>query len=329
MHAAWSVIAFTVLSGAGLGACALLALTQIAHALTGRGDASPGGLVALGIALALVIVGMCASVLHLANPRNAWRSASRFATSWLSREAVFAMLFLACACAWFALRLVNAPVAGLVLAIAACVLAWTVIVCTAMIYASLKPIRAWHTWRVPLNFALLAHASGATLVAVVLALRGDDATVLASIGAVLVAGAALAKWDYRRYLGGDRDRTSLESALGVAQGVRPPHAPATVAARILDAGHSRGTFLTREFVIGASAAHLGIARAVMMIGAYLLPFLWLADLGWTDSAAGQRGLAPLGLVVLVLMLCGLCAERWLFFVEARHTVRLYHGERKV
>ena len=25
---------------------------------------------------------------------------------------------------------------------------------------------------------------------------------------------------------------------------------------------------------------------------------------------------------------GLMAERWLFFVEARHTVRLQHGERR-
>jgi DMSO reductase anchor subunit len=29
------------------------------------------------------------------------------------------------------------------------------------------------------------------------------------------------------------------------------------------------------------------------------------------------------------LLVGLIAERWLFFVEARHTVRLYHGERRV
>ena len=35
-------------------------------------------------------LGLLSSVLHLANPKNAWRSFSRFRTSWLSREAVFA-----------------------------------------------------------------------------------------------------------------------------------------------------------------------------------------------------------------------------------------------
>jgi sulfite dehydrogenase (quinone) subunit SoeC len=330
MHAALSVILFTVLSGAGLGAFVCVAAADIARALGARaGDvlASPAnGALALG----LVVVGLCASVLHLANPRNAWRSATRFRTSWLSREAVFALLFLVVAGAWLALRYggwaasVRPWVAALGIA-----LAWAVIVCTAMIYASLKPIRAWHTRRVPLNFLLLAHASGAVLLVALSGRAGGPAPQLAWIATALLAAAALAKWNYRRYLASDDRSVTLEAALGVARGVRPARAPATVAARILDVGHSRGTFLTREFGVTPTPARRAVALAAMAVGLYAGPLAWLvagtAGRARDASAAASPGVA---LVVCLAMFAGLLAERWLFFVEARHTVRLFHGERR-
>jgi DMSO reductase anchor subunit len=321
MHAALSVIVFTVLSGAGLGAFAIVAADDLCRAFTARVDPLLPWNIAGVVALLLVVAGLCASTLHLANPKNAWRSATRFRTSWLSREAVFAMLFIAFAAVYLVLRWSGF---GSVLRIAAAgltvLLAWTVIVCTAMIYASLKPIRAWHTWRVPLNFLLLAHASGAVLVLAVLRGRDVPASLMPALAAGLIVVAAWAKWDYRRYLAGGTGGVTLESALGVAQGVRPAGAPATVAARLLDVGHSRGTFLTREFGVTPTPHRLETAWWAMLLGVYAVPLAWLLS-GWHSHvlAAGICG----------VMLAGLLAERWLFFVEARHTVRLFHGDRRV
>jgi hypothetical protein len=143
---------------------------------------------------------------------------------------------------------------------------------------------------------------------------------LPALATALLIAAALAKWDYRRYLWGDKARVTLESALGVAHGVRPPGAPASVAARILDAGHSRGTFLTREFGVTPTPRRRAIALWMMALGVYVLPLAWLLS--------GIRAPA-LAASACIVMLAGLFAERWLFFVEARHTVRLYHGERRV
>jgi len=71
-----SVILFTVLSGAGLGALALTALAEISSQLRGAPAAWPAATTAaMAIALVLVIAGLGTSTLHLANPRNAWRSA--------------------------------------------------------------------------------------------------------------------------------------------------------------------------------------------------------------------------------------------------------------
>src|SRR5450759_1527075 len=93
MKPSLSIVFFTVSSGAGLGLLALLALGDLLeHAL-------PSDALMRGIALALTLVaaGLASSVLHLAKPSNAWRAFSRFRTSWLSREAVFAACLAAAA----------------------------------------------------------------------------------------------------------------------------------------------------------------------------------------------------------------------------------------
>jgi DMSO reductase anchor subunit len=77
MKPALSVILFSVLSGAGLDAIALTALAEISAHLRGHGRVA-GCDGRGGIALVLVIAGLSASTLHLANPRNAWRSLTRW-----------------------------------------------------------------------------------------------------------------------------------------------------------------------------------------------------------------------------------------------------------
>lgn len=320
MHAALSVLVFTVLSGAGLGALALVALADVASmagAFSLPGTSAQWTRAAM-LAFGLVVMGLCSSVLHLANPRNAWRSAARFRTSWLSREAVFALAFLAVATAYIAARQFGAPAAlRVVLALATPALAWTVLYCTAMIYASLKPIRAWHTPRVPLSFLLLGHASGALLIVAMLRAYREPVGALALAAAVLLLIAAAAKLEYYYFLAGDEGSVTLEQAIGVPQGVGPPGAPSIMAARLLDAGHSRGTFLTKEFV--NTSPRLLWMRAAFWIAGIAIPLLWLAA-----GLAEWRGAA----LAFAACLAGLLAERWLFFAQARHTVRLYHGDRR-
>ena len=323
MKPAFSVLFFTVLSGAGLGALALLALADLATAATGVAMRAPPLLMACAaaVALAMVVAGLCASTLHLANPKNAWRAWSRWRTSWLSREAVVSLAFMPLAAAYVACWWWNVmPALRLVVAAGVLVLAWATLYCTAMIYASLKPIRQWHTRRVPLNFALCGHASGALVVVAVLRGHGLAATPWAWAAWVLLAVAALGKLEYWRHIRGAAGATTLEQAIGVAQGVGPPRTPGAppsiMAARLFDAGHSGGTFLTREFVVSIAARQRRIALVIVWGFGFLLPMVWLAF----GLARWQGAL----LAVLACMI-GLLAERWLFFADARHTVRLYHG----
>jgi DMSO reductase anchor subunit len=321
MRPALSVVAFTVLSGAGLGALALVALVDLA-ALLGAAPVAPMVLArTAAVALVFTVAGLLSSTLHLGNPRNARLALSRWRTSWLSREGLVALAFLPVATLLVALLWFDgAHAVRAVAALATAALAWTTIYCTAMIYASLKPIRQWHTRHVPAAYLLLGHASGAVLLVGTLRAYGGAPTALVVLAGALLLAAAFVKLDYYASMAGDEKRLTIEDAIGVARGVAParPAAPGTVMrARLLDAGHSRGTFLTHEFGYTLARDARTALRVAFWAAGLALPALWLA--AGADDWAGS-------LAALAACLAGLGAERWLFFAEARHTVRLYHGD---
>ncbi len=324
MRPALSVVAFTVLSGAGLGALVLVAFADLAGRAGLGAPLAPAVLArTAAFALALTAAGFASSSLHLANPRNAWRSLARWRTSWLSREALCAIVFVPVAALYVAMLFDDAVAAARVpLALGVVALAWLTLYCTSMIYASLKPIRQWHTRHVPAAYLLLGHASGAVLFAAMLAAYGDVPPAWTLGAALLLVAAAFVKLDYYAFLASDAKQVTLEEAIGVPHGVapaprRPPPPGSVMRARLLDAGHSRGTFLTHEFGYALSPRARTLLRALFWLGGLVVPALWLA--------AGVREWAG-GVAALAACLAGLGAERWLFFAEARHTVRLYHGE---
>ncbi|HEY3180665.1 MAG TPA: DmsC/YnfH family molybdoenzyme membrane anchor subunit [Casimicrobiaceae bacterium] len=324
MKPALSVIFFTVASGAGLGMFALLGLLDVAGAIgilsTPSVPSSGMTRVAL-LAFALVVAGLCASTLHLANPRNAWRSFVRFRTSWLSREAVFSAAFVVVATIYVALLATNRfGLVRLPVAIAVVALAWIVLFCTAMIYASLKPIRQWHTRWTPALYIVLGHWSGAVLLRATL--TDANSAALTAIAAALGIAAIAVKWMYWQTIDGDTGSVTLEYAIGVDRGVRPPTdsgGASIMRARLFDTGHSHGTFLTDEFGFTLARRYRTLLRAVFWSAGIAIPLAWIvfaAPGWWSASLAGT------------LCMAGLIAERWLFFAEARHTVRLFHGDAK-
>ena len=81
MNPAFSVIFLTTLIGAAQGLFLALFGVQLA------GLASPEFLAAGGVvALALTVAGLVSSFFHLGRPERAWRTATMWRTSWLSRE---------------------------------------------------------------------------------------------------------------------------------------------------------------------------------------------------------------------------------------------------
>lgn len=323
MKPAWSVVAFTVLSGAGLGMLVLLAVMACFGGLAGVAPSDFYALLLQGIALALALTaaGLLSSTLHLGKAVNARFALSRWRTSWLSREGIVSILLVLVGTTWWLARWQGRYGLAIALAIGTLILALGTLLCTAMIYASLKPIRQWHTRRVPLVFLLLALASGSVLLLALLRVGGFESSPLAWGSVVLLALAALAKLDYYAFIAGPDGRIRLEDAIGVPQGVRRggPSAPLqpAIRARLLDAGHGSATFLTEEFLHTLTPRWRSMLRVAVWACLFVVPAVW--------ALAGSSGW-PGSLAAVAVLFAGLLAERWLFFAEARHTVRLYHGE---
>jgi len=78
-----------------------------------------------------------------------------------------------------------------------------------------------------------------------------------------------------------------------------------------------GSFNTREFFHQQTQFFVANIRKLAFFGAYLIPVLLLA------FATSQANLNLIWLAFLVHV-CGLMAERWLFFAEANHPQNLYY-----
>jgi DMSO reductase anchor subunit len=311
MHPAFSVIFFTTASGAGYG---LLALTGVLAPLrlipADRGFA----LTLLALALGLITAGLLSSTAHLGHPERAWRAFSQWRTSWLSREGVLSLatyipagLF---AIGWVLFGRLDGVFA--IIGFATAVLALITVYCTAMIYASLKPIHAWHNaWVVP-SYAALALMTGTLWLNALTHAWGAGTPGLGGLAAAGTALGFLAKEGYWRFIDTTLGPSTAESATGLG---------ARGKVTLLDGPHTQANYLQREMGYAIARKHSAKLRRISRLLAFALPLLLTLLALLIDGTLA----VPMTLLAAVLGMLGVLIERWLFFAEARHTVALYYG----
>jgi DMSO reductase anchor subunit len=305
MHPAFSVIVFTTASGAGYG---LLFVLSVLGPL-GLLPPEPwlGG-VGLGLAFALVTLGLVSSTFHLGRPERAWRAFSQWRSSWLSREAVLAAFtylpMLVLAAGWVLEGRILLP-AALLAALGA---AGTVFA-TGMVYASLKPIARWYNPWVPACYLALALATGALWTAAV----APASSWLAACAALITALAWAMKLAYWRETDPKPCAATAESATGLGRF-------GTV--RLLEPPHTQSNYLLDEMGYRVARKHASRLRRIALGAGLLAP----AALVLLAAVAG--GIPGRVLLVLAALsgTLGALVERWLFFAEARHTITLYYGD---
>ena len=303
MNPAFSVVIFTTIVGAAQGMVAALSLALLS------GVPVLAGFVAhmLLVAEAMLLIGLGASFAHLGRPRRAWRAALMWRTSWLSREVIVLPAFIGVVALWwlalhFGLDTRLLPLAAMVLT----ALLW---LCTAMIYACLRFIQEWAQPLTLVNFTLIGLSSGLVLLSALAALAGETALLSASgPGALLFT---LIAWATRslalRHNAVIRHRSTLQSATGI-------HAPNLVQKSM---GMSAGSFNTREFFHGRTAAALKQAKLAFQLLCFAVPA--------TLALWGVMGGGALPWLLGVLCQApGLLAERWFFFAQAKHPQNLYY-----
>ncbi len=310
MHPAFSVILFTTLSGLGYGLWVWTSLSVLSIR-----EAESASLHFLLLLLGVIPVagGLLSSTLHLGKPMRSWRAFSQWRSSWLSREGVLAI---ACFLPWALLAstvFLGPHVLGIVepfLLAALALGSLATVSCTAMIYASLKPIPAWtHRAVVPvyLGFALLTGGLLCTAVTAGVDSPGGFRTLVLLM---LAVGLAVVKRRYWR----DIDRGHLPATRNSALGL-----PADRVATVFERPSTEATYLTTEmgYVLARKHSHKlrKIALALFAGVPVLACVLTLLFPG--------IGMLVLGLAALSALL-GAAVERWLFFAEARHVVMLYY-----
>jgi len=322
MHPAFSVIFLTTLIGTGQGLFLALYTGQVYSLASLLPPQDGRSFYALGslLALALLGAGLIASFFHLGHPERAWRAASQWRTSWLSREVIVLPVFMALVLGyaavhflgwttpWFLLK-GQVPVdASLLLGLLASVAAFLLYVCTAMIYASLRFLQQWHHWLTAANYTLLGTSSGFILAAAFSAWVGVDLVVFyGAWGAIFTLAAAASRGASLYRNAGLQPKSSPRTAIGVRH----------TQVRQRSQGFLGGSFNTREFFHGRSAATLRGVRNAFVVLVFVVPLVLL-------GASYLMASPSLPIAAFVVQYVGLLAERWYFFAEASHPQNLYY-----
>ena len=306
MHPSFSVIFFTTFSGAGYGLWFWLGVM----ALTDNPPARAPTLIGLLLGFLLVTAGLLASTLHLGKPLRAWRAFSQWRSSWLSREGIAALLcyipalWLACAtyCG------IDGRIAGALLA----VLSIATVICTAMIYASLKPIPAWRHPLVLPVYLVFALFTGGLLVSAIFGLSGWPLTNMTGFAVML---GAIVLWRLKRRAWRDIDSAPLPVSPNSALGL-----PADRKITVFERPHTEANYLLREMGFVLARKHSKRLRIIAVVLFALVPAL----LALPVFVLVHIDAGPWLLGASLFALAGTIVERWLFFAEAKHLVTLYY-----
>jgi len=319
MRPASSVLFLTTLIGAGQGLFLAL-FTQQSYALLGQLPMQDAAFYGYGsaLALALLAAGLAASFFHLGHPERAWRAATQWRTSWLSREVIVLPAFMGIVFLYGAAHLMHwNPVlfklpngllvdATVLLGCLGTLLAFTLYVCTAMIYACLRMMREWHSPLTVANYILLGGGSGFLLAAAYAAFAAPAQTAFFAAWAFIITllglvGRIAALWRNARL----RPVSTLQSATGIKH---PRIAQKSQ-------GAMGGTYNTHEFFHGKSAAFIRTIKPTFLALGFAVPLLLLMI---------GHPVASVLLPAFAMQYLGLLAERWYFFAEVNHPQNVYY-----
>jgi len=318
MHPAKSVIFFTTASGAGYGLICLMIAASLSGVIT---PDMTLGIVGFGSGFTLITAGLLSSTLHLGHPERAMLALTQWRTSWLSREGVMAIITYI-PTGLYALHFCFAPetaksIAPIIgtLGIIACLLT---VYCTAMIYASLKPIPAWSNEWVPITYLVLALMTGSILLSTILHLLGQAKAEVDAYVVLLTAIGLILKLGYWQHLKKSKAISTAETATGLGQFGK---------VKLLEAPHTQNNYLLNEMGFKIARIHSRSLRRLTVNLGFVAPLALIGTgVANPDMLAAGNGAASFALIFCAI---GIFCERWLFFAEAKHTVTLYYGASEV
>ncbi|MDH5485476.1 MAG: dimethyl sulfoxide reductase anchor subunit [Gammaproteobacteria bacterium] len=322
MHPAFSVIFLTTLIGVGQGMFLALFTGQSYAAAQFLPMQDSSGFFGAGsmIALVFLIAGLVASIFHLGHPERAWRAATKWRTSWLSREVIALPLVMFFVFVYGLMHFMGWDMVifktdtgvtfnlSLLVGTLGSIAVFILFLCTAMIYAAIKFLQEWSSPLTIVNYILLGTASGFALATAFAMYVAPDLVRFYGVWAIIITlmafitrSASLIRNARIKY------KSTVQSAIGVRHN--------TIAQKAQ--GAMGGSYNTREYFHGKTAVFLKSIKWVFMLLVFPMPVLLL-------FAGMNAGNAEVLLLAFVIQYTGLLAERWYFFAQANHPQNIYY-----
>ncbi len=292
MKPATSLILFTVLSGFGFGLLFWLNLNL------NSSNNFPSSIF-FPISLLISIAGLISSSFHLGNPQRALLAFTQWRSSWLSREAILAVLALFSSFLYASLS-IGFKLTHQWLGLTAAVLCLLTIFSTAMIYTQMKTVPRWNMKITPVLFLLYGLVGSSVVLN----------NLIISFCLFLILGAVqILTWKT-----GDKQfaaSSSIKTATGISK--------TGGLIRMLEPPHTGSNYLLKEMVYIVAQKHIHKLRWISMSLLSLLPSVLCLI-----AIAGDTTYVSLLLLIALLNIMGTLVSRWLFFSEAEHVVGLYY-----
>ena len=321
MKPPYSVIFLTTLIGVGQGLFLAMFSGQT-YSILQQLPTQEGHFYFVGslLSLAFLVAGLFASFFHLGHPERAWRAATQWRTSWLSREVIalpafMFIVFIYGVLHYFEFNPETFGTAAIpkgrltifvgMIGLIACFALFT---CTAMIYACLKFLQEWNSPLTLINYTLLGIASGFTLATVFAEIVHSPLLSFFGLWAIIFTMTALLTRSASLIRNARiKHKSNLQTAIGVR------HTKIQQKAQ----GSMGGSFNTREFFHGKTAGFLKSVKWIFMFLVFPIPIGLLV-------AGLSIKLTPLIIAAFLVQYVGLLFERWFFFAQANHPQNVYY-----
>ena len=270
------------------------------------------------ISFLLITSGLISSTIHLGHPERAWRALSQWKSSWLSREGIFAIItYFPLTLFYFFWIFTERSVLTFLILLVASTFCILTIFCTAKIYSSLKSIPAWHNPLVPPIYILNSLVLGSIITFTIFFYFGIKIKILSNFVTIICLTALFIKllyWSLIKKI----SKSNIETATGLGDSKKTS---------FFEVPHTGKNFLTTEMINKINISKSLILRLSFCIFSYLTPAYYFSIN--EDLILDQNIIKVTLIIISILALVGMCIERYLFFIESKHTVSLYYGNKVI
>ena len=311
MHPSKSIIFFTVISGTGygifIGLLFNLLFEEISYGLEYK--------IYLSLASFLMIsLGLLSSTLHLGHPERAWRAFSQWKTSWLSREGLAAIITYIPMTLFYFFWIMNVK-GYFILLILTSVFSIITIFCTGQMYASLKTIPAWNNPLVTPIYILNGITVGSLFVYTLNFHFNYNLNLFENFIYFILGINLICKVIYWISIN-KKTNTSIQTAVGIK----------SKNITFFEGPHTGKNYLTTEMINTIEKQNSNFLRMIFCILTFIIPGYMINQ--YSSLVVDESILKVSMIIVFIFALTGMIIERYLFFIQSKHVVGLYYGEKK-